>query len=263
MRRPLFIVAVVALGLAVVVEVGLGGRVTQAVAGGPVLQAKEAFQGAPEDVVLAQQRGVSVVDKPDSLPRPGKGIPALAFIDAMLWVLVLLQVIALFVPGSVQGRVQGIGTLIGSIILVLVSFFAILVNIALVMLMIGLLLATPFGTLAYLAIWGHFDVGAAQATLGVVLLLKLVFAVLLVISNPKFLATKSLVLLVLTSLVLSVLTSFLIGFPPTILASITDVFAAIVSQFLALIWAVVLLVFSLVAVIRILRLRREAGTGET
>jgi hypothetical protein len=63
--------------------------------------------------------------------------------------------------------------------------------------------------------------------------------------------------------VASVLTSFLIGFPPTILASITDVIAAIISQVLGLIWGVVLLVFSLVAVIRILRLRRAAGTGET
>src|SRR5262245_6922511 len=165
MRRPLFIVAVVVLGLAVVVEVGLGGRVTQAVEGAPVLQASQAFQGAPADVLSAQARGASVLDKADSAPRPGRGIPALAFIDALLWGLVLLQVIALFVPGAVQGRIQGIGTLIGSIILILVSFFAILLNIALVMVMISLLLATPFGTLAYLAVWGHFSVGAAQATL--------------------------------------------------------------------------------------------------
>ena len=126
--------------------------------------------------------------------------------------------------------------------------------------MIGLFLAVPFGTIAYLAAFGSFPVGAAAATLGVLLLLKLVFGGCLVVAHHGFLENKTLVLLTLTSLLANVIVAFLHGFPPGVLASITDAVAAIVVAILGLVWAIVLLVKSVVALVRLAASARLAVT---
>ena len=116
--------------------------------------------------------------------------------------------------------------------------------------MIALFLAAPFGTLAYLAMYGSFNRAGASGVLGASMFLKLAAAVLLVLAHQGFLKMKGLTLLVLTSLVGNIIVSFLHGLVPIILVSITDAVAAIVVGILALIWAIVLLIFSIIAIVK-------------
>ena len=85
------------------------------------------------------------------------------------------------------------------------------------------------------------------------MLLKIGFAVCLVIAHQRFLQNRGLVLIVLTSLVAGIVVSFLHGFVPLILVSITDAVAAIIIGIIAVIWAIVLLVGSLVSVFKTAR----------
>ena len=65
--------------------------------------------------------------------------------------------------------------------------------------MVSLLLAPPFGPIAYLALWGGFDTDGATVALGLTMLLKLAFAACLVLAHQRFLQNKGLVVLVLLS----------------------------------------------------------------
>jgi hypothetical protein len=229
LRTPFFVVAVLALVLVVLVElasVGFLGTATIAPAG---------YR---------------------DLPTPGYGIPYLALLDGLLLFTVVLMAVSLVVPERVHGRVQGIVTLIFSLLLLLGAILLIFVAIGLLILMVSLLLAVPFGTIAYMAAFSHFSVGAARGTLGALMTLKLVFAVCLVLAQQRFLENKGLVLLILTSLLANIIVSFLHGFVPGFLVSITDDIGAIVVGILAAIWALVFLIGSIPAVIKALRVDR-------
>jgi len=185
------------------------------------------------------------------MPRPGVGIRSLIFVDCvLLYALALIAVDLLPAFRTVFARVQGILTLILSLIGLILDIIFLFIAITLVLLMIALLLAAPFGTIAYLAIWGSFDVSGLRATLGLVMLLKLVGAVVAVISHPALLKNKGFVLLLASSLLAAFLLGFLVAFPPSILASITDVIGGIIALVIALIWMLFYLIFSIVAVIR-------------
>ncbi len=137
------------------------------------------------------------------------------------------------------GQLQGLSTLIFSLVLVIAAIAMIFSALALLLLMISLFLAVPFGTLAYLAIYGFFNRGGAAALLGIILALKLGFAVCLVIAQQGFLKNTMLVLLILSSFVASLVVSFLLGFVPGFLASITDALGAILVGICGAIWAIV------------------------
>lgn len=224
LRKPPFFVALIALVLVVLVElasVGFLGTV-----------ANEAYGG---------------------LENPGYGIRYLALLDGLLLYTVALMAMSLLVPERVHGRVQGIVTLIFSLLLLLGAIALIFIAITLLVTMVSLLLAVPFGTIAYMAVFSDFSVGAARATLGALMTLKLVFAVALVLAQQRFLENKGLVLLILTSLLANVIISILHGFVPGFLVSITDDIGAIVVGILAVIWALVFLIGSIPAVIKALR----------
>jgi hypothetical protein len=112
-----------------------------------------------------------------------------------------------------------------------------------------------------LAIWGFFDVGMAKTILSLSLTLKIVFAVLLVLSHHAFLKIKSLVLLIATSLILNVVVAILIGIVPSFLVSITDAIGGIIDAVLGLIWAAVLAVISLISVLRAVRIDRAQASS--
>jgi len=114
----------------------------------------------------------------------------------------------------------------------------------------GLFLAVPFGTIAYLAIYGSFNTGGATAVLGVLMILKLAACVCLLIAHPRFLQNKGLVFLVLTALLGQFVLTLLHAIVPGILCSITDTLGAIVIAVLALIWLLVMLVFSLISIVK-------------
>jgi hypothetical protein len=190
------------------------------------------------------------------LPTPGDGIPYLALLDGIVLFTIVLNALPLLVTDRIHGRVQGVLTLVFSLLVLLAAIALILVAILLLTLMVSLLVAVPFGTAIYLAKYGAFKVGAAAGTLAALMTLKLAFAVLLVIAHQRFLENRGLVLLVLTSLLANVVVAFLHGFPPRILVSITDEIAAIVVGIVAAIWALVFLIGSIKAVAKALNFGR-------
>lgn len=217
LRRPFFIVALVLMALVVLVEVG-----------SPWL--------------------MKVTDKDFDLP--GYGIQYLVFIDAFLLYVTLLIGLALIIPERIQGRLQGLATLIISFFGCLGIIGAIIFALIFLLVLVTLLLAPIFGTLAYLAIYGDFDRSGANVTLSLIMLLKIGFCIFLILAHQRFLQNKSLVLLTLTSLLGNLIISFLHNLVPGILVSITDTIGAIVVAILALIWAIVFLVGAIISIVK-------------
>jgi hypothetical protein len=122
-----------------------------------------------------------------------------------------------------------------------------------------LLFAFPFGTIAYLIIWGDFPRGTTTVLLSLVMFLKFVFAVFLLLAQPRFVQNKGLVALALTSMICNIVLSFLQGIVPIILVSISDAVGAIVFAVVAIVWAVVLLIGSVPGIIRAVQRTAEAA----
>ncbi|WP_428262860.1 hypothetical protein [Haliangium sp.] len=178
-------------------------------------------------------------------PRPGLAIPALALLDALL----LFMAVAML-SKHIRGRLQLLLTAGLSLLLVIGAFILFFVALALLLLMIGLFLAIPFGTLVYLALWGFFDRGGAGITLGLLMSLHIGYGVCLALSNPRLLTNnRTLVLLTLTALLAIALTSFLHGIVPGVLVSITDVVAALIVTVLGGVWALIYLIRCIIALI--------------
>ena len=90
-------------------------------------------------------------------------------------------------------------------------------------------------------------------TLALLMLLKICFVVCLILANQAFLLSKPLVALIVTSFVATIIVSFLHGLPPGFLVSITDAVAAIVIGIIAVIWAIIVLVGAIGAIVRSLK----------
>ncbi|HEX8249837.1 MAG TPA: hypothetical protein VF599_16820 [Pyrinomonadaceae bacterium] len=220
LRRPFFIIALVLMFLVVLVEIG-----------SPWLQ--------------------TVTSK--DFDRPGYGVQYLVFVDAFLFYVSLLIGLALIIPERIQGRLQGIATLIVSFFGCLGIIGAIIFALIFLLVLVTLLLAPIFGTAAYLAIYGNFDRGGANITLSLIMFLKIGYCIFLVLAHQRFLQNKSLVLLTLTSLLANIIIGFLHNFVPGILVSITDALGAIVVAILALIWAIIFLIGSIIAIVKSIR----------
>jgi hypothetical protein len=182
--------------------------------------------------------------------RIGLGIPYSALVDGLLFYMIILMVLALIMPGRLHGALQGIVTLIVSLLTALASFVMIFAALLAVTEMVALLLAVPFGTFAYFALFSKFDRATASVELGMIMTFKLLFAVCLVLAQQRFLNMKLLVFTVLLSLLVTVIVSFLQGLVPSFLVSITDGVAAIILAVLGLVWAIVLLLRSIPAVVK-------------
>jgi hypothetical protein len=128
----------------------------------------------------------------------------------------------------------------------------IFVALAKLLLMVALFLAIPFGTIAYLIIWGDFPKGTAALILSLLMLFKIAASICLPIAHQRFLVAKGLILMILTSFLATIIVSFLHGIVPTVLVSITDALAAIIVGIIALIWAIIILVGSIIATVQAL-----------
>ena len=184
---------------------------------------------------------------------PGLGIRYLPLIDGLLLYVVLLMGLGLLLSRSVIGRLQGIVTLVLSFFGLLGAVVMIFVALGLLILMITLLVAVPFGTIAYFAGWGAFPTGAATATLGLILFLKIVFCILLILAHQGFLLNKGIVILSAVSLGATLLMAFLVDFPPGFLVSIADAIGALIIAIVGAIWLLVLLIGSVLATISAIR----------
>ena len=229
LRIPFFAAALFVLLLAVLLEFAAAGPLARLTAGG----------------VHAE--------------TPGIAINYLALLDALILYNLVWMALGLIFPRAITGRAQGIVTLVLSFFALLGTIVMIFAAFALLMVMIALLLAVPFGTIAYFVAWGHFAVKAAGATLGLAMLLKLVFCVLLVLAHQRFLQNKGLVILVAVSLGLTWVTNFVQAFLPGFLVSIGDALVAVIVGVVAAVWLLLLLITSIIATIKaILSLRKTA-----
>lgn len=239
LRKPFLLLAMLAIVLVVLVELGSGLMLSSG--------------GAHDLAGDAAKLGADIPAGTSAAEPPGRGIMYLALIDVIALYTTGLFTLSLVVPERVQGRAQGVATLIGSIILIIVSFVMLIIAFIELMIMISLFLAPPFGTLAYLAIWGFFPVGKASVVIGLLMFLKLCWAALLIIAQPRFLQNKGLVLLVVTSLVCTLCLEFLHGLMPVILVSILDNVGAIIFAIVGIVWGIVLLVGSIPAIVKAVR----------
>jgi hypothetical protein len=240
LRRPFFLIALVAAGLVVLVELGssllIGGHdATAALAG------------------QAQQLGVEQLGGGTVREAPGRAISYLALVDGIVLYTAALMGASLLVPEKLHGRLQGVLTLVGAIVLIVVAVGLALAAVAELLVMVSLLFAPPFGTIAYLVVWGSFPRGDAAVLLSLLMFLKLVFAGALLLAHQRFLQNKGLVALVLTALVANIAVAFLHGMVPGVLVSILDDVGAVIVAILAIVWGVVLLVGSIPAVVKAAR----------
>lgn len=234
LRTPFFVVAMILIALTTLGEAGSAAFLERQP--GPVA----ALGGSP----------------------PGYGIPSMAPLDGLIFFTVGLMGLSMILAKGIHAKLQGIVTLIVSFLLLLGCILLGFLIFALILLMVGLLLAPIFGTAAYFVIYGHFETGEAAAVLSVLMLCKLGFAICLVLAHERFLQNKGLVLIVLTTLLAQIITSFLHGFPPGFLVSITDAIAGLVTVILTAIWTIVFLVGSIISVVKALRVDRDlSGQG--
>jgi hypothetical protein len=139
--------------------------------------------------------------------------------------------------------------LIGAIVVIVVGIVLVVVAVVELVTMVTLLFAFPFGTLAYLIIWGSFPRSGLAVVLSVLMALKLTFGGALVLAQQRFVQNKGLVALTLTSLVANLVVAFLHAMVPGVLVSVTDAIAGIVVAVVAIVWAVVLLVGAVTGIV--------------
>ena len=258
-RKPFFWAALIAWLLVVLTEIGASFLPVPDISARElresIIRDQPADQDPPDEADLQNM----VRARSEQPPRPGYALTALIAFDGMAFLGLFWMGAGLVISRRLVGRVQGIVSLIVALLTIVSSIVAVFVLIALLVVMLGLLLAPPFGTLAYLAIWGFFPRGSAAATLGLLLGLKLVAGVLLLLAQQSFVKNKGLVVVLVLSLLLNVVVGFLHGFPPGILVSITDVIAALVILVVAIIWAILVLIGSIVAVIKAIPPEKTSG----
>lgn len=193
----------------------------------------------------------------DQLPTPGLGIPYLALVDGIVLYTIGLFGLSLIVPARILGAVHGIVTFFLALFLLIGCIVLIFIALAMLVMMVTLLLAVPFGTIVYFAEFSDFDVGPARVTLGILMLLKVGIAIFLFLAQQRFISVKGLVFLLLTSILANIIVSFLHGFLPVIFASILDAVAAIIVGVLAAVWALIKLIGAIPAAIKGLRFDRH------
>jgi hypothetical protein len=186
----------------------------------------------------------------DKVRTPGIAIHYLAIMDGIIVYSVIWMALGLILPRGITGRTQGIVTLIVSILALLGTIALAFAAFTLLMLMIALLVAAPFGTIAYFAEWGHFAVKAAAATLMLAMLLKILFCIFLVLAHQRFLQNKGLVILTAVSLGLTWVTAFVQSFLPGFLVSIGDAAVALVIAIVGAVWLLLLALGSLIATVK-------------
>jgi len=247
LRKPFFIGAVALILIAVAIEVGatwfLGG----------VRAKTDHLTSVLDDPSFSDYQGAinpADMEKLNKGTPPGRAIPAMAVLDGLVLFTVVLMGAPLFIPERIFAKVQGVATLVVSLLALIGSITGIFLTFALLILMIALFTAFPFGTIVYLIIFGFFDRTGANVTLSLLMMLKLAFAACLILAHQRFIQNKGLVLIILTSLAANIIVSFLYGLVPLPLVSIIDSIATIVVFVLVVLWAVFFLFGSIVAVVK-------------
>jgi hypothetical protein len=246
LRKPVLVAVLAVVVLAIMVELGSTLLVHNStspedlarhLASSPEFQALDGDSRAAAQTYAQQHGG-----------PPGLGIPYLALIDGILAYNLGLMVVGLLLPDHFEGKVEGIVTLVLAFFFTLGALALTLSALVKLVVMVSLFLAVPFGTAAYLAVWGSFDTGGAAIALSFVMLLNLAAAIGLPIAHQGFLKNKGIILLVATALLSIIIVTFLQGLVPFVLVSITDALAAVIIGVIAIVWGIVILVGAIIAV---------------
>jgi hypothetical protein len=250
LRKLPLIIALALILICVALELGAAGFLHTA---GNTAEAVQNVQNSSvfKDMTPAQQQRTidSVQNAAGQDDPPGLGIPYLALVDGILAYSLALMVLALVLPMHLQAKLQGIVGVILMFFLALACIVLIFVALAQLLLMIGLFFAIPFGTIAYLIIWGSFPKTAAAVILSLLIFFKIASSICLVIAHQRYLKDIGLILMILTSFIATIIVSFLHGLVPGPIVSITDALAAIIVGIIALIWAIVVLIGSIIATV--------------
>jgi hypothetical protein len=105
--------------------------------------------------------------------------------DGLMLFTVMLMGAPLFIPERIFAKVQGVATLVVSLLALTGSITGTFLTFALLILMVALFTAFPFGTIVYLIIWGSFDRSGANVTLSLLMMLMLAFAACLIFSTGR------------------------------------------------------------------------------
>ncbi len=264
-RAPFFLLAVVVLLAIVLIErsaiqaADVAARLPPFISGrGPssLDQALQIFtpeQQRELDKLRSEKAGeISQLTK-DKLS--GFGVRSLQFVDVLVLFTLALMTLALFLPRLFSSyeyfhaKLQGILTLIFDILLLLAALVFALQVLAKLLTMVLLFLSFPFGTLAYLIIYGDFPRGAMTAVLSLIFLLKIVFGILMLLAHQDFIKNLGLVVYVLGAFVANLIVTLLYGIVPGVLVSITDAIAALVVVIVGAILAVFMIVGAIISII--------------
>lgn len=264
LRTPLFLIALLLIIVIVLIErSALSARtVAERLAGfsvaarslqlGPALDYFSPEQRATLDQ-LQSERQNELANLPTDIA--GFGVETLQYVDAILAFTLLLMTLALLIPAYVQAKIQGCLTLLFALFLLFAAIGQAFLAFGKLIVMVAMLLSFPFGTIAYLIIYGSFPRGAAAAVLGLLFTLKLLFGGALLLAHQRFLENKGLVIFFLLALVANMIVGFLHGIVPGILVSITDAIAAIVVAIIAIILAIILLIGGIISIVLALKPR--------
>lgn len=246
LRKPVLLVVLALVIVAIMVE--LGSTLFLHGSTDPSALARSLASSAEFRALTPDQQAKTLAYAAQNDGPPGLGIPYLALIDGVLAYNLALMVIGLLLPDHLEGKVQGIVTLVLAFFFILGALVLTLLALVKLIVMVSLFLAVPFGTIAYLAVWGSFDTGGAAVVLSFVMLLNLAAAAGLPIAHQGFLKNKGLVAIVLTALLCIIVVTFLQGLVPFVLVSIADALAAIIVGVIAIVWGIVILVGAIIAV---------------
>lgn len=189
----------------------------------------------------------------DAKDVPGLAIAALIYLDVMLLTMLILFTLPLIVSPRVLAQLQGCFSCVLGVVVILMGLFTLLAALVSLFLMIGLLLAIPFGTIVYMILYADFDTTEAAAIMSTLMFLKILMTVLLLIAHERFLLNIGMIALIATSIVAMVVISFLHNFPPTFLVSITDTVAALIVAILAIIWGFIHAIGGIIGIVTMLK----------
>lgn len=265
-RLPFFYAAVALIAAVVLIEIGAGVLLNNAFsgAGSVATELNNTLDSAPSDlpVVAELREALGELDSDDMddvsddvSDVPGLGIPYLVAVDGVLLFTLLIILAGLILPPQTVARAQGCVTCGVSCLSLLGLIGMLFVALASLLLMVALLLAVPFGTIAYMIIYGFFNTGAAAGVLSVIMMLKIAALVCLVLAQQRFLKNLSLMLLMASSLLMTLVISLLHSLVPGFLVSITDAVGALIVGICGVIWLVVLLLGALPGVLSALNLK--------
>ncbi|MCR2792304.1 hypothetical protein NQ156_04425 [Microbacterium sp. zg.Y625] len=260
LRRWALWVAVAAIVLAVFACIGAGFLISPPSLEDRILLLQQDPSAAPGELDQDDIADLSADDFGESADDPpGLAIPYLALPLGLLLIIVALMALPLIIGNRRVPLVGGIVSIVGGLAAVIGGIVMTIVAIAALLTMVSLFLAAPWGTLAYLAIFGFFDVGTSAALLGLILVLQLAAIVFLLVAQQRILGNKRLVFWLLLSLLLTLLTMLLHSIVPVILVSITDAVGAIILAVVGVVWGLLLLVGGVISLVKQLSLGRQGG----